>query len=136
MQERIYNHGGEVVKGGCVVRDRTGKLLLVKSPAWGYPDGHWSLPKGHAEEGETIQEAAVRETYEETGYKVDIIKQLPDYLYDSSMDGQPIRLHLFLASAGEKTGSNEEPYEWMEPDQAKKELYPELVTYLTEQQLL
>lgn len=28
---------------------------------------HWSFPKGHVEEGETILEAAQREVYEETG---------------------------------------------------------------------
>ncbi len=34
--------------------DRNGRLL-------------WSLPKGHLEDGETAQEAAVREVHEETG---------------------------------------------------------------------
>lgn len=32
-----------------------------------YEEGHWDLPKGHVEEGETEEETARRETFEETG---------------------------------------------------------------------
>lgn len=32
-----------------------------------YCDGHWDFPKGQIEEGETKQQAAHRELYEETG---------------------------------------------------------------------
>ncbi len=34
-----------------------------------YEAGHWDLPKGHVEQGETAKEAAKRETEEETGIK-------------------------------------------------------------------
>ena len=30
--------------------------------------GHWLLPKGRKDRGESVEEAALRETYEETGY--------------------------------------------------------------------
>lgn len=35
--------------------------------------GHWGLPKGHMEEGETEEETAIREVFEETGISADII---------------------------------------------------------------
>lgn len=38
--------------------------------------GHWDLPKGHVEEGETEIETALRETLEETGIKA---KQIGDF---------------------------------------------------------
>jgi 8-oxo-dGTP diphosphatase len=43
------------------------KELLVA-----HPTGHdfWSIPKGKLEEGETITEAAIRETWEETNFVV------------------------------------------------------------------
>jgi ADP-ribose pyrophosphatase YjhB (NUDIX family) len=55
-----------VVAVGLVARDRAGRLLLVER---GNPphQGHWSLPGGRVEGGETIAAAAARELAEETG---------------------------------------------------------------------
>lgn len=39
------------------------RILMVQHKS----DGHWSFPKGHMQEGETIRSAAFREFYEETG---------------------------------------------------------------------
>ena len=48
-------------------------LLLIKRKF--NPDaGHWSIPGGHLELGERVEEAAVREAFEETGFKTRIIK--------------------------------------------------------------
>ncbi len=52
---------------GCIVIDND-KVLLVKQN-----DGHTAFPKGHIEQGETEEECALRETFEETGLKVKII---------------------------------------------------------------
>jgi bis(5'-nucleosidyl)-tetraphosphatase len=41
------------------------QVLLVQHHA-----GHWAFPKGHADKGETHQQAAERELEEETGLKV------------------------------------------------------------------
>ncbi len=42
-----------------------GKLLLGKRK-----DGRWCIPCGHVEWGESVEEAAIRETLEETGLVV------------------------------------------------------------------
>jgi bis(5'-nucleosidyl)-tetraphosphatase len=55
--------------GGIIFKD--GKVCLVKHVDTG--GGHWDFPKGHVEEGESEQETALREIYEETGLKVTII---------------------------------------------------------------
>jgi ADP-ribose pyrophosphatase YjhB (NUDIX family) len=46
------------------LKDASGKRVL------------WSLPKGHIEEGETPEEAAIREVAEETGINSSITKSL------------------------------------------------------------
>jgi 8-oxo-dGTP pyrophosphatase MutT (NUDIX family) len=69
----------EVSAGGLVV-DSTGKLgLLIGRRDPKDSTGKrilWSLPKGHIEEGETPEEAALREVQEETGIVSVIEKSL------------------------------------------------------------
>ena len=58
------------------VRTKSGKssfLYLVLH----YTEGHWDLPKGHIEAGESEEETARREIYEETGIKK--LKFLPGF---------------------------------------------------------
>jgi ADP-ribose pyrophosphatase YjhB (NUDIX family) len=69
----------EVSAGGLVV-DSTGKLgLLIGRRDLKDATGKrilWSLPKGHIEEGETPEQAALREVQEETGIVSVIEKSL------------------------------------------------------------
>ncbi len=56
--------------GGLVSNDNNEYLLILRR-------GKWDLPKGKLDEGETIEECAVREVQEETGLKnVEIVKPL------------------------------------------------------------
>mgnify|MGYP002624933074 CR=1 FL=1 len=48
---------------GCVLHDDAGNMLLIRR------NGRWDLPKGKVEAGETLLQAAMRETEEETGIR-------------------------------------------------------------------
>ena len=50
--------------------EREGKVLMVKraiEPGYGL----WSIPGGYVDRGEVVEDAAVREVWEETGLKVE-----------------------------------------------------------------
>ena len=63
-----------VVAGGLIVRNN--KILMVKE-AKKKCYGQWNFPAGHVDELEKITDAAIRETYEETGCKVKLTGVLP-----------------------------------------------------------
>lgn len=77
---RIYAKRVDEVSAGGLVIDTTGKLgLLIGRRDQKDSTGKkilWSLPKGHIEEGETPEQAALREVAEETGIESEIEKTL------------------------------------------------------------
>ena len=64
-----------VVVAGCLIV-RNNKILMVKE-AKKKCYGQWNFPAGHVDELEKITDAAIRETYEETGCKVKLTGVLP-----------------------------------------------------------
>jgi 8-oxo-dGTP diphosphatase len=84
--------------GGLVIDSETGtpRVLLVHRPR--YDD--WSFPKGKLDEGETVEQAAVREVEEETGLKCRILREIATlrYAYQTRNKGplRPKKVHYFL----------------------------------------
>ena len=60
--------------GGAIINDNKEILLFLrnKDPE----NGFWSIPGGSVEYGESVENALVRELYEELGVKVEIISLL------------------------------------------------------------
>ncbi len=70
----------EYSAGGVVVRPRADggwDVLLIAT----HEGARWALPKGHVEPGESEEEAAVREVWEETGVRARIIAPLDTIEY-------------------------------------------------------
>ena len=64
-----YNTGYNIGVGGAVVRDD--QLLLVRRASH-HGRGNWQLPGGFIEPDETIEQAVVREVYEEAGVTAEV----------------------------------------------------------------
>lgn len=58
-----------------VVLEQDGKYLLVQEKK---PNVYakWNLPAGHVDKGETLEQTAIREAKEESGFDVELGKQL------------------------------------------------------------
>ena len=124
-----WRRADETSAGGLVVRrddsgvagaligrlDRRGRL-------------RWSMPKGHIENGETTEQAAIREVAEETGINGRITARLGSVEYTFTAQGRRIRkrVHHFLMEAvgGELSDADIEVTEvaWVPLDQIAERL--------------
>lgn len=99
-----------VCAGGVVYRQTGGSLevLLIQDRF-----GHWALPKGHVEPGETPAEAAVREVQEETGVAAVLGESLGQTVYTvADPDGEAEKIvHYFLMTVGPDSSAVAQPDE-------------------------
>ena len=106
---------------------RDGRVLLVRRDR--YDD--WSLPKGKLEQGESWEEAALREVWEETGLRCELGAYLGSTTY--APGGVPKEVRWWQMSAAGEPGPSDEVDEvrWARTDEAG-----ELLSYDGERQLL
>ena len=79
-----------LIAGTIIFNDN--KILMVKE-AKKECFGKWSYPAGHIEKNESIPDGAIRETLEETGCTVKLLKLFPKFIIEK----QNIELIYFLA---------------------------------------
>jgi ADP-ribose pyrophosphatase YjhB (NUDIX family) len=103
---------------GAVVVDQ-GRVLLVRRGREPLK-GHWSLPGGMLELGESLEAGVIREIREETGLTVEPL-QLVELLDRIHRDGERIRFHYIIADylcrvvRGElKAASDADAVRWVE----------------------
>jgi len=58
-----------ILSAAAVVINDKNEMLLIKGPRRG-----WEMPGGQVEEGESLSQAAIRETKEESGIDIEIIQ--------------------------------------------------------------
>jgi 8-oxo-dGTP diphosphatase len=88
----------EIEAAGGVVVDEDGRVAVVHRP--NYDD--WTLPKGKLDAGETFEDAALREVWEETGLRCTLVRELPSTEY--SVRGRPKIVRYWLMSVVENPG--------------------------------
>jgi ADP-ribose pyrophosphatase YjhB (NUDIX family) len=81
------------------------RILLGKRAEWTRNPGTWSFPSGFVERGEVVEQAAIRETREETGLTVEVGTALGVI----SEPGEPVILIPYpaIAVSGEPTAGDD-----------------------------
>lgn len=110
---------------GTVVFDpERGVLLLWRhrfiADVWG-----WEIPAGRVDEGESLEQAARRETLEETGWEPGPLRHLITYFATIGFSDQ--RFAIFLADGAEHVGEPSDPseaerIEWVAIDRLRTEI--------------
>jgi mutator protein MutT len=106
--------------GGVIVDD--GKVLLVRR-RYEPLKGHWSLPGGMVEIGETLEAALTRELLEETGLAVDVGPVIEVFDRITPDEDHRIRYHFVLidylcwpGGGALRAGSDVDAAIWADPD--------------------
>ncbi len=110
---------------GTVVHDADRGVLLLwrhrfTTDTWG-----WEIPAGRIDEGETPEEAARRETLEETGWQPGPLRHLTTYYpHNGSSDAT---FHLFAADGAAYVGEPADPteserIEWLAVDDMRRRI--------------
>ena len=108
----------ETSSGGFVIaQDGSGRVALIgRESRSGRID--WCVPKGHPEGAEDLEQAAIREIFEETGLEVEILEGLGHIQYEFAAAGKLITktVHHFLMRqiGGELTVENDPNHEAVE----------------------
>jgi 8-oxo-dGTP diphosphatase len=109
--------------GGVVWRQKKNgdvEVLLIHRPK--YDD--WTLPKGKLDDGESAEEAAVREVEEETGFRVELGDELPSTDYHDRY-GRPknVRYWVMRIIDGDFRANKEvDEVRWLPVEKAKDAL--------------
>lgn len=123
----------EVVQaaGGLVIRRRIDgvEVLVVHRPE--HED--WSYPKGKLEQGETFEEAALREVLEETGLACRLVRFLGHTEYvDRKGRPKAVAYWVMTAEQGSFIPNDEvDEIRWLGPNEAEK-----LLSYPRDKELL
>ena len=124
-QSRVEN---PVSAGGVVCQMNGGRLETVlcgrSQPV------RWSLAKGTPDDGETLEQTALREVREETGLEVEIDGALGSIDYWFADRGKDVRYHktvhfYLMAPVGGATDQHDPEFDvvqWFNPDDALKNL--------------
>lgn len=109
-----------------VIFRKNNKVAFVLRSNTGWMDGHWGLPSGKVDEGETYKQAAVREAKEEVG--VDVLEEDLRYVHTAHRHAEDDWVDVYfevLKWKGELV--NNEPYihselGWFEVDKLPKKI--------------
>jgi ADP-ribose pyrophosphatase YjhB (NUDIX family) len=118
--ERAVSAGGVVLREGA---EGTEVVICGRDS-----DGVWGLPKGTPDEGESLEEAAVREVTEETGLKVEIVKKVGVVEYWFARNGVRYHKwvhHYLMRSTGGNTADHDAEYDqvkWLPVEEAVRTL--------------
>jgi bis(5'-nucleosidyl)-tetraphosphatase len=86
--------------GAVVINDEGSEIefLIIKHIS----GEHWGFPKGHVETGESESDTALREVYEETGLRVDLLEDFSHRMKYSPMIGTIKEVVYFIGVSKDK----------------------------------
>lgn len=116
----------EITVVAAIIFNSENKVLITKRPAGYHLAGLWEFPGGKVEDGESYEEALIREIKEETNLNISV----GELYWQKSVDYSKKRVHLFfyncsLNRVDQKVVCHEiDDYRWLEKKDLHKYEFP------------
>jgi 8-oxo-dGTP diphosphatase len=91
--------------------EHDGRFLVGQRPPYVPLAGLWEFPGGKVQAGETLEAAAVRECFVESGLAAQVIDECAVVQHDYAHDR--VDLHFFRCALADSDGSPREPFRWV-----------------------
>lgn len=110
---------------GVVIRN--GRVLIARRPEHAHQGGLLEFPGGKVEPGETVQQALVREMYEETGLQLIANDLQPVIGIHHDYGDKRVFLDVWTttSAAGQAESREGQPVQWLLPDELQDTDFPE-----------
>lgn len=127
MADEAPPYRGEIIipapthAGGVVIRRGDAGLRFLLVTARRQP-GLWVFPKGHIEDGETVEQAAVREVLEEAGVQAEIVAPIGATEFRSARGQVRAQFYLMTFISEQSTPGENRRRIWLTAEEARRAL--------------